>query len=173
MLDQKHSGPVTRFLRKFKFELAVASLVALGLFLLWEKMHIKGTVWGWVKWLGGGVADLASTLGTVVHDIEGSDVVGLALILFAAGLVTIRIRGKIIKRHSIADECPKCAGSLQRQHRGRAHRILSFILFANVKTYVCSKCQLRVAKMKRKPSPLSKLVSKIGIAAPRTRDDLP
>jgi len=133
--------------QKYRFELTVLVLLALGVFLLVEKLEIKAFVFRQLKRLILGIAtnisSLTNRLFSLLMEVETSDIVGILLILTALGMVFYRIRNRYILRHGPLRSCLKCGSDMQRTHRRLRHRILGLILWADVRYYSCKKCTFK------------------------------
>ncbi len=159
MNDIKRKGKRRRnngrsFFEEFRFEITVACLFALGVFLLLEKMEIKQTTWFVIKSGARFIADSLTGLLTgtvyVIKSVETSDLFGILLILTAGMMVLNRVRIRMIERMSRPDVCPKCSGRLHRIHRKLKHQLLEIPLGAQIKHYTCKKCSNTLITATRK-----------------------
>lgn len=132
------------FWSEFRFEIFIAFLFLLGVFLLVEQMEIKVTLFHWITYslrsMAKGIYGLASRIRDLMIQVETSDIVGIVLIITAVILLALRFRKKIIYRYSQLYSCPDCKGELRRTHRTMKHKILEFILFVRIKHYHCKQC---------------------------------
>jgi hypothetical protein len=132
-------------------------VIALGVFLVMERMSIRSTLSRWAAiesrnalTIFGQVDAAASAL---VARIELSDVVGLVLILAAVIAVALRVRWRLMRMPSLTTlQCPRCEGDLYRVHRHRRDRLVSWIV--PVRRYRCSHpecrwCGIRVVSSKQ------------------------
>lgn len=130
-----------RIWREFRVELFLSLLILLGLFLLFERLNIRQTLWLWLSGAGralvGGVtAAVAATLNFLTNR-TASDLTGLALILGAVGLLGWRTRRRIIQSPSLSDKaCPRCGKELHRVHRAPGDRLIGF--FLPMRRYLCT-----------------------------------
>jgi len=149
-MTQRHSagghrrrGPRS-FLRTYWFEFTVVGLIATGIFLLVERMEIKLTIYEGLVWLARRIVRGARSFGSagwrLLHGVEVSDLVGIALILIALGLIVWKVRGRAMKRHPRFSECPVCHAAVQRIRSRLIHRLLGLLLRVRIKHYGCSEC---------------------------------
>ena len=107
-------------------------------------MEIKLTIYEGLVWLARRIVRGARSLGSaawrLLHSVEVSDLVGIALILIALGLIVWRIRGRAMKRHPRFSECPACHAAVQRIRSRLIHRLLGLLLWVRIKHYGCSEC---------------------------------
>lgn len=139
------------FFQEYNFEITVLFLIALGVFLLVEKMEIKHYIYEFVKGILFTVGDFFKLLrdGTIfiVDKFEVSDLVGISLILFALFLIANRWRERMIERYSVLRNCPECGGNLHRIKREFNHKLTSLVFFVEVKHYHCKTCNYKGFKM--------------------------
>lgn len=146
------------FWRNWRVEIILVVALALGLFLLLERITIRAALIGWA-------GDLLSATGVVLRSAAGlflprslSDFFGFLLITGVVVLAVRRVRWRLMNSPSLtAKRCPKCGSSLHRVHRTPIDRAISR-LFVPVHRYLCSKpeCRwrgLRVDSSKRLPQP--------------------
>jgi hypothetical protein len=142
------------FFKEYNFEITVLFLIALGIFLLVEKMEIKHYIFVFIKTILFTVGDFIKLLrdGTifVVDKFEVSDLVGISLILFALFLIANRWRERMIVRYSVLKNCPECGGNLHRIRREFNHKLTSFFYFIEVKHYHCKICDYTGIKMAKR-----------------------
>ena len=136
---RKHSA-FLEFVLRNKLDLSIAFLFLFGIFLLVERMEIKETVWAWMRgWVMAIYVFIADLFGTV-GGLEGSDLIGISLIILALVLLTVRTRRILIANHPALDECPICGGELYRTHRQTPQRVLESVLSLRIKNYSCKDC---------------------------------
>jgi hypothetical protein len=147
-------GPA--FFERFWFELLALFLLALGIFLLVERLQIKVILWGWILRLVELIAMIGSAMGHWISQhvitIEKSDLVGAGLILVALLMIASRLRARAIVRHpppALKEECPKCKADMVRAPRRFSHRLLEYALWVRIRRYACSKCSFRAASWHR------------------------
>jgi len=143
--------PKISFWNEYRFEIIVFSLLAMGIFLLVEKMEIKMTVYRWVKTFiiitTRLISDASQTTFQLIQEVETSDIIGLILILTALFMIYLRIRKRTIYRFATLYECPNCGGELRRIHRKISHRILGLLLWTDIKYFSCNKCDFHGIRM--------------------------
>lgn len=132
------------FLRDFSFEIFVAFLFLLGLFLLFEDMEVKSVVFqgilGFFNTITNAFSRLLGAILGGLSVIETSDVVGTILIIIALFLLSYRARQKTILRYSELNSCPECDGDLTHVHRNRLQRLTSTVLRLKIRRYQCKDC---------------------------------
>lgn len=132
------------FLRDFSFEIFVAFLFLLGLFLLFEDMEVKAVVFtgilGFFNAITNGFSKIIGSIIGGLSVIETSDVVGTILIIVALLLLSYRARQKAILRYSELNSCPECDGDLTHVHRSRLQRLTATLLRLKIRRYRCKEC---------------------------------
>ncbi|HUT12955.1 MAG TPA: hypothetical protein VMY42_20840 [Thermoguttaceae bacterium] len=150
---KSHSDP--SFFKKYRFEISVGVFLALGFFLVIERMQIKSTLLAGFTWLVRAVhnslAGLGNGISSVFTDFETSDIVGAVLILVALGMVAHRIRARVLANHpDLQEDCPKCGGNLDRIRCDPAHRLLGTLLRVRIRHYSCRNCASKTSAWVRK-----------------------
>lgn len=150
-------GPGQRlasFWSEWRFELVMALVVMLGLFLILERMQIREAVAGWwaaaaesLKMAGSG---FLRRVGRFLQDVTLSDLMGYALL--AAALVLFYIRGRwrlMTMARFTARVCPKCGHGLHRVHRRPSDRLVNIVV--PVARYRCRnpECDWRGLRVKK------------------------
>ena len=142
--------------QRFWFEILALALLALGVFLLVERLQIKSIVWKWLVRVGELVAAIGSVIGHWISQhlitVEKSDLVGAGLILVALLMIVSRLRARAIVRHpppALKEEYPKCQADMVRAPRRLCHRLLECALWIRIRRYACSKCSFRTASWHR------------------------
>lgn len=144
------------FLNEYSYELKVAILFSLGVFLLVEELEIKhyiylvvrGTLFG----LGRLIKSIANGVQYVAGTFETSDIVGIVLILSALFLVSKRWRERTIERNSSLSACPNCGGDFKRIRRTRYQRLQSAFWWIKIKRFECKDCSQTYIQMEEKKS---------------------
>jgi hypothetical protein len=157
----RRSNAVTAFLRAYSVEILATVLVALGLFLLLERMNIRSTLFYWGATGTQTASHVLGHMGDVVaHAIANltlSNVLGLALILMALLAISLRVRWRLVRSASLTTlRCPRCGGGIHRVHRRWGDRVVSGLV--PVRRYRCSNrecrwCGFRVAASEHGPEP--------------------
>ena len=145
---EKEPGFLVSRIRRYWFELTAFGLFALGIFLLVEQLEIKAFIWRTLVNLAGVVRGAASGLLNFFEGIKKSNLVGIVLIVVAAGMIAISLRRRAIARHPrlpLEDECPECHRDLDRLKRRWVERLLGFVLRIRIKRYHCSKCSFQAS----------------------------
>jgi hypothetical protein len=133
-----------QLIRAYKFEIIGLVIVALGFFLIFERLNIRSLL---IEWLGrvsavalGGVGRLDDQLGAFLARITLSDAIGFALVLGAMVVIALRVRWRLIHNSSLTlQRCPQCNGSIYRIHRHRLDRLIS--LYVPVQRFRCANDQ--------------------------------
>jgi len=157
----RRSSKVGAFLRANPVEIIAAVVVALGLFLLLERMNLRSTLFHWATL---GAQRTLYVLGYVdnavsdsIASISLSNALGLVLIVAAGVAIVLRIRWRLIRTASLTTlRCPRCSGSIRRVHRRWGDRVVSW--FVPVRRYRCANrechwCGIRVATSRHDPEP--------------------
>lgn len=129
-----------RFWRSYRFELILLVAVALGLFLLLERMSLRASLAaafrGFVGRLLGRFQTLDAELAAVLARLSISDVAGFVLIAGAAVAILLRTRWRLLNDPKLtAPTCPKCGGPVHRIHRTRLDHLIS--AYVPVRRYRC------------------------------------
>ena len=131
---------LARIWSNWRVEVVIVAVVALGVFLLVERMEIRQTFLAWARQ---GYQTATHLLGDMLRELEAvvqratiSDLTGLALLVIALAVVTWRIRWRLLRtpRYTVR-ACPRCGEELRRTHRRRRDRILN--LYLPVRRYRC------------------------------------
>jgi len=141
---EQRPGRVVLFLRKYWFEVLAAVLFALGVFLLVERVKIKASIFGALRWLAKSIVNVV----TSILAIERSDIVGIVLILVAIWMMGYSVRRTRLRRSpnvNSAEPCPKCGGHLGRAHAGRFQRLLALVMRVRIRRYSCRECSFRAS----------------------------
>ena len=132
------------FIQEYNYEIIVIVLLGTGIFLLLEKMKIKRELFTILQKIIFFFRDLIigilSIGANIINRIEGSDLIGIILIIMALIMILKQIRVRIIKRFNRLDMCPECGQDLHRSHRTNKQKLLGWIIFGKVKCYTCTKC---------------------------------
>ncbi len=144
------------FIKHFRFELMVGSLLVLGIFLLVEDMHIKTVVYQGVVTLFQDITELINRIFIkflgMVDVFETSDIVGIVLIVTAVVLYTSRVRQTAIDRYGDLSSCPDCGGDLHLIHRRPMDRLATKIFRLKVHRYQCKACDYEGLRIRAKRS---------------------
>lgn len=133
-------------LRRYRFELIWLAVVALGVFLVLERMNIRATI---IRLIRDGVAGLMRIFGRVddatlrlLSRVTLSDAIGFILIVSALIAIVLRMRWRLMHSSSLtAMQCPRCGGTIHRVHRRARDRVLSLVL--PVRRYRCANTECR------------------------------
>jgi hypothetical protein len=135
-----------RYLRTYKFEIVWLIVIALGIFLIFERLSIRSTVIDWLRRASaaalGGVGRLDELVSAFLARTTLSDVIGYVLIVGALAAIVMRVRWRVMRDPALASlRCPKCNGGIHREHRRRLDHFISF--FVPVRRYRCANDQCR------------------------------
>ncbi|MBL7013687.1 MAG: hypothetical protein ISR83_04645 [Candidatus Marinimicrobia bacterium] len=144
------------YLREYSYEIKVAIIFALGVFLLVEKLEIKHYLYLWVRgtlfFIGDIIKSVAGGFEFVIGTFETSDIVGIILIITAFFMVSKRWRERTIERNSSLINCPNCDGDFKRIRRTSYQRLQSFFWWVKVKHYECKNCSQTYMQMTERRS---------------------
>lgn len=115
-------------------------LMAIAVFLLVERMHIRLTLTRWLELALGSLATVMQRgiprLTAVLRSIGPSDKVGLILLVVAAVVVVRRVRWRLLTMPRFTTkQCPRCGGDLHRIHRTGLDRVLNKLV--PLRRYIC------------------------------------
>ena len=145
MADTKHSKKP--FFKKYWVECLSVALLLSGTFLLLERLEIKAAIVEAIMGVVGAFDIAASYVVRSLLRLEGSDFVGISMLLAAAWLLAYRVRQRTVRRHARfeAEQCPRCSVDLKRAHRTLAHRLVEVVFRVRIRRFTCSKCGFRVS----------------------------
>ncbi len=133
-------GPVRTFLRKYRFEIIWVAVVALGVFLLFERFNIRASIMRWLRTAAGILLQGAGRAGDAVLRFLArttlSDAVAYLLILGAVAALVLRVRWRLQHHPRYTElKCPRCGGDIHRIHRTTTDHLIS--AFVPVRRYRC------------------------------------
>jgi len=142
----RHESPLRRFLRAYWFEILWLASVALGIFLIFERMRIRSTLIGWlnrvVTVVLHGAGHLDEHVSAFLARTTVSDAIGYVLILGALLAIFLRLRWRMMHSPALTVlRCPRCNSSIHRTHRRPIDRLIC--LFVPVRRYRCANGQCR------------------------------
>jgi len=145
MANNKNSQP--SFMRKYWAEFLSVALLLMGVFLLLERLEIKVAIYGFFLSVLRKFDTAVLSAFRTLRQLEGSDWIGLLMLLAAAWLLGFRFRTRVIQRHTRFedDECPRCSNALNRVHRTLAHRLLEVVFRVRIRRYSCPKCKFSIS----------------------------
>jgi len=134
------------FLRQYRFELIWLSVVALGVFLILERMNIRVTLFRWVR---DGISAAVHAIEHVdnvilafVRNTTLSDAIGYVLILGALVAIAWRTRWRLMRTPSWTTiRCPQCDSEIHRVHRRVRDRFVGLLIPVN--RYRCTNRECR------------------------------
>lgn len=136
----RQPGPVRTFLRKYRFEIIWVAVVALGIFLLFERFNIRANVMRWLRtaarFLLQGAGRVSDVVAQFLTRTTLSDAVAYLLILGAAVALVLRVRWRLQNSPQFTTlKCPQCGADIHRIHRTPADHLISAIV--PVRRYRC------------------------------------
>jgi predicted RNA-binding Zn-ribbon protein involved in translation (DUF1610 family) len=125
---------------EWRIEVLIVLLIAIGTFLLVERMQIRETI---VSGLRSGFRALEALgsgtlqgIGAILQNTTLSDLIGYVLLLGALIFVVWRVRWRLVRSPRFTvHKCPRCGNDLGRIHRRITDRVLS--LYLPVARYRC------------------------------------
>ena len=135
-----------RFLRTYRFEIIWLIVVVLGVFLIFERLNIRGSFIAWLRRATAATLHGVGQLDEMVADFLArttlSDGIGLALVLGALGAIALRVRWRLIHNPALALlRCPRCNGNVHRVHRHAVDHAIN--VFVPVRRYRCANDECR------------------------------
>ena len=134
------------FLRKYRFELIWLLVVALGIFLIFERMNIRVSM---IRWAARGISVAVDAIGHIdniilafIQNTTLSDAIGYVLILGALVAITWRTRWRLMRTPSWTTiRCPECDSEIHRTHRRARDRFVGLLVPVN--RYRCTNRECR------------------------------
>ena len=154
-MKQKRKGATKSkyklFFKNFNFEIKVISLLALGIFLIVEKLEIKHFLFELIKLIifniGKIIQWLLNKSAFFIMRFEFSDIVGISILLYVLYLIINRLRERLFNRFPNINNCSKCNGKIHRIRKKWKHKVLSYVYFITVKHYQCTECNYQEIKL--------------------------
>jgi len=134
------SRRTVRFLSEWWAEILVGLLIAFGVFLLFERMQIRQTLFNWLQRGWSALLRMAvAAQSGVLQFLQSrtlSDLLGILFLAAALAIVAWRIRWRLLNNVRFTGrQCPRCGSGLHRVHRHGLDRALSVIV--PVRRYRC------------------------------------
>jgi hypothetical protein len=144
--SSEREGRVRSFLGANLVEILGVIAIALGAFLVLERMSIRATLLRWGMLSGASVlhalGHVNESVGNLVARLQFSDVVGLAFIAVALIVIALRARWRLERSPSLTTlQCPRCGGGIYRIHRRFLDRLVSNMV--PVRRYRCFDAECR------------------------------
>lgn len=140
---RSHRPPnrLQQFLRRYWFEITWLAVVALGIFLIFERMNIRRSVLGWLSRFAQGVlqgvGQFDDRIAYWLARTTVSDTIGFVLILGALVAIVLRFRWRLLHNPALSSlTCPECSGALHRVHRTRLDHLIN--MFVPVRRFRCA-----------------------------------
>jgi hypothetical protein len=135
-----------QFLRIYRFEIIWLVIVALGIFLIFERLNIRQSLSAWLRQFAAAaqhsVGDVGGKVADLLAQITLSDAVGFALVMAALVAIVFRVRWRILRNPAFTlMRCPRCDGNIHRVHRHAIDRLIS--LYVPVRRYRCANDECR------------------------------
>jgi len=139
---------VKRILKEYRIEITIVLLVILGVFLLFERMNLRGVLGDGFKTVQAALDKSILLLQTGVKfyilSLSLSDFIGWILLLCAVALSIWWVRYRFQNSKTLqANKCPKCGGKLHRIHRKYFDRFLSRTFLPHARRYQCANANCR------------------------------
>lgn len=137
---------VGHFWSEWWAEIAIALLMAFGIFLLFERMQIRQTLLRWVRSVWAAFArSLGSASEGLARFIQSrtlSDLTGLTFLLIAVVIILWRLRWRLLNTPRFTDRlCPQCGTAIHRVHRRGLDRVVNVLV--PVRRYRCDNRECR------------------------------
>lgn len=129
-------------LREYRIEFGAVLVVLAGIFLIFEQYNLRAAL---QQSRLSFIASIRNTGSRLLQWIEAylagftlSDLVGMALLVFAGAFILWRIRYRYQNSTRwLAASCPRCGGSLHRIHRTALDRLIGRIFLPTSRRYGC------------------------------------
>lgn len=131
---------------RYSFEVIWALVVVFGIFLIFERMNIRRSLFNWLSKVAQALLRGAGQLGDTTLErlaaITLSDAIGLLLVLGALLAIVLRTRWRLLTNPALSTElCPKCQGPIHRVHRTRLDHVIN--IFVPVRRFRCANHECR------------------------------
>jgi hypothetical protein len=151
----RHESRSQRFWRQYRFEIVWVVVVALGIFLVMEKLSLRHTLLLWgrqaLAWLGDAAGRSDSGVVGAIRHATPADIAGSILILGALVILFVRLRRQLTQAPLLrAGICPRCGGGLHRVHRHAWDRVVSW--YVPVRRYRCANPTCRWENLRVEPA---------------------
>ncbi len=138
---ERHPRRLPPFLREYWVEIAIVIGLALGIFLMFERVQIRATLLRWLSAaVRGGIATAHQTAVALYRfftTLGLSELIAIPLLLIVFLAIVWRVRWRTQHNPALTDlHCPRCKGSLHRVHRHMTDRFISIIV--PVRRYRCT-----------------------------------
>ncbi|MGC8782524.1 MAG: hypothetical protein ACP5UQ_16820 [Anaerolineae bacterium] len=129
------------FIRSYWVEILIVIGLALGIFLLFERIQIRATLLRWLRAaLGAGTSTLNRLIDALIYfftHIGLSELIAIPLLIVVVWALVWRVRWRAQHNPALTDlHCPRCGGNIHRVHRHMADRLISIIV--PVRRYHCT-----------------------------------
>lgn len=129
------------FLREYWIEILIVIGLALGIFLMFERIQIRVTL---LRWLSAAIQTGATAVSrlddAVLHffsTIGLSELIAIPLLAFVFFAIVWRVRWRAQHNPALTDlHCPRCGGAIHRVHRHMLDHLVS--IFVPVRRYHCT-----------------------------------
>lgn len=139
--ERRRRNVLPPFLREYWIEILIVIGLALGIFLMFERIQIRVTLLRWLKAaiqtgmtaitrLDDAAISFFSTLGL-------SELISIPLLAFVFLAIVWRVRWRLQHNPALTDlHCPRCGGAIHRVHRKTLDHLAS--IFVPVRRYHCA-----------------------------------
>lgn len=137
-------------LEEYRVELIALLIGSFGIFLLIEPFQIRATVRLWLTRMADGVVTAIESLIAYLGSFTLSDLIGLIIVVIT--LIFLAWRGRYRFLHSnalVADQCPRCDGTIHRVHRTTLDRLIGFIFQLELRRFSCDNLNCSWSSLRR------------------------
>lgn len=129
------------FVRSYWVEILIALGLALGIFLIFERMQIRASLLAWLRGVvGAGTSTVNRLVAGLIYfftHIGLSELIAIPLLIVVVWALIWRVRWRAQHNPALTDlRCPRCGGHIQRVHRHATDRLISIIV--PVRRYHCT-----------------------------------
>ncbi len=134
------------FLRRYTFEIVWLAVIALGIFLIFERMNIRHNLFVWASRIAKaalrGAGQFGDTISGWLARTTPSDAIGILLVIGALLAIVLRLRWRLLHNPALsAQVCPKCQGPIHRVHRSWTDHLIN--TFVPVRRFHCANRECR------------------------------
>jgi len=138
---ERRGGAIPPFLKAYWVEILIVFGLLLGIFLVFERMDIRGTLLRWfVATIRGGATAIGRLDDALVYfftHIGLSEIISIPLLLVVFVAIIWRIRWRLRQLPALTDlHCPRCKGNIHRVHRHTLDHLIGIIV--PVRRYHCT-----------------------------------
>jgi len=129
------------FVQSYWVEMLIVLGLALGIFLIFERMQIRASLLRFLRTVvGAGTSTLNRLADSLIYfftHIGLSELIAIPLLIVVFWALIWRVRWRAQNNPALTDlHCPRCGGNIHRVHRHTADRLISIIV--PVRRYHCT-----------------------------------